>query len=102
MKEKVMYATKERRRFLRHDTLGIITISRSNGSAVFEGKIFNISKGGMTCSTDMPLNIMTQVNIKVVQSAELPQNKRYSGKVVWATFTGDLCTGNYLYGLKFI
>ena len=102
MNERMMDTAKERRRSSRRDTLGIITISRSDDSDFCEGKIFNISEGGMTCATDIPLNILAQVDIKVEQSAELHRNKHYSGKVVWATYTGDLNTGSYLYGIKFI
>jgi len=102
MQQKLPLSPNERRNFRRKNTIGIVSISHRHDSRVFEGKVFNTSAGGLSCTTDLPLNILSPVEIRVEQSPEMPRNERYSGKVVWGRKTGDLDSGTYRYGIKFI
>ena len=95
------FLTKDRRQSLRRGTLGSIRVARRDGARPYEGKVLNISQGGMSIATDLPLNILSQVEIKVEQSADLPRNKRYTGRVVWGLILQDLYAGKYRYGIKF-
>lgn len=89
------------KKILPRATLGSITISRRDGTRSYEGKVLNASQNGMSIATDLPLNVMSQVEIMVEQSADLPQNKRFLGRVVWGLITQDLDAGKYRYGIKF-
>ena len=102
MSERLKYSTKERRKSWRLPTLGTIIISRVDSSNTYEGKMFNISKDGMKCATDLRLNTTNPVDIKVEKSADLRRNKRHRGEVIWKTFNEGLNHGTYLYGIKFI
>jgi len=103
MKKKfATFSKSERRNFARRSTIGNITVSRVTEQRPYEGKILNISKGGLSFSTDLPLNLLTHVDINVEQCIDLPKNKHFSGKVVWGKITGDLDSGHYRYGVKFV
>ena len=95
------FSAKERRRFKRYGTLGLITVLPKNSSSTVEGKVFNVSEGGMSFATDLPLNLMSPVDIKVEHSPDMPQNERYTGKVLWRMRTNDLYSGAYRYGIEF-
>lgn len=101
MYNSVYFYERERRRFPRESKTGLISVFYYSASRSFEGKIFNISEGGMSFATDLPLNPLAPVDTKVEQSLELTPNKRYSGKVIWKEKIDDLNTGIYRYGLKF-
>lgn len=92
----------ERRRFSRRPTLGSVSVSRKNSEKSWDGKMIDVSQNGMSIATDLPLNVMSQVEIKVEQSVDLPQNKRFSGRIVWGLIIQDLDAGKYRYGIKFI
>jgi len=90
-----------RRKAPRMNATGIIDISPRNGPRSYTGKMFNFSERGMGFAADVPLNIMTEVVIEVAQSSELPQSKRFKGRVVWSSDIYDLDSGTYRYGIKF-
>jgi len=98
----LIFKTKDRRRFQRVHTIGNIDISYRDSSRAYEGKIYDISEDGMRCATDLPLNILNQVDIQVHQSDELPQNEHFRGKVVWNKCAEDMNHGKYIYGIKLI
>lgn len=102
MKESNTFLENDRRKSPRRATLGSITITRKGGANSYEGKMLNTSQNGMNIATDFPLNLMSQVEIKVEQSADLPRNKRYTGRVVWGLIIQDLYAGRYRYGIKFV
>lgn len=102
MNDYVDFPPDEQRKFPRKNAIGVITISPRNGVRSYTGKMFNFSEGGMGFATDVPLNVMTQVDVEVAQSSELPQSKRFKGRVVWSRDIHDLDSGTYRYGIKFV
>ena len=101
MKNHLTTLTQERRTSERKSTIANITISSRNEHP-YEGKIFNISNGGISFATDLPLDLLTQVEVHVERSIDLPEKQHYSGKVVWGKVTGDLYSGYFRYGIKFV
>ena len=62
----------DRRKSPRQSTLGSVSVSRRDGSRSYDGKIFNMSQDGLSIATDLPLNVMSQVLVKVEHSVDLP------------------------------
>ena len=96
------FRPEDQRKFPRKNATGVITIFPENGAHSYAGKMFNFSEGGMGFATDIPLSLMTRVDVEVAQSSELPQSKRFKGRVVWSRNIHDLDSGTYRYGIKFV
>ena len=100
MDREILAASIERREDPRRNVLGNITLYHPKTSRAYEGKILNISTYGLSCATDIHLNIMARVKIHVNQSTDLHPNMTFTGKVIWGMMNNDLNSGMYRYGIK--
>ncbi len=100
MDREILAASIERREDPRRSVLGTITLHHPNTARSYEGKMLNISKYGLSCDTDIFLNIMARVKVHVHQSTDIYSNITFTGKVVWGMRIDDLNSGMYRYGIK--
>jgi len=101
MNRDILAASIERRDHPRRNVLGNITLYHLNTERAYEGKILDISQHGLSCATDMSLNILSPVKVLVNKSTDLHHDTTFTGKVIWAMNMDDLNSGKYRYGIKF-
>lgn len=66
----------------------------------YMGLVQNISNSGMCITTNEPLELLSFVEISVIQPSKLAKKKRYTGMIVWRTEQTD--RKSYRYGIEFV